>query len=217
MTFTSWRAGPFDAYQVPVDRSGTEEPLLTGPYDRLPTSWSPDGKVLLYTELNPDTGMDIGLLSTEDGNTPQPLLHESWSERNAVFSPNGNWIAYESNQEGRYEIYVASYPGLIAKKVSTGGGGNPAWSGDGKELFYLRGDKMIAVSIETEPELRSTGPEVLFEGKYSTDSRRNYDVSGDGQRFLMVKESEDNSAKTQLIVVLNWFEELKRLVPSGKK
>jgi dipeptidyl aminopeptidase/acylaminoacyl peptidase len=219
LTFTSWRAGagPFDAYHVRVDRSGTEEPLLTGPYDRLPTSWSPDGKVLLYTELNPDTGMDIGLLSTEDGNTPQPLLHESWSERNAVFSPNGNWIAYESNQEGRYEIYVASYPGLITKKVSTGGGGNPAWSGDGKEVFYLRGDKMIAVSIETEPELRTTGSEVLFEGKYSTDSRRNYDVSGDGQRFLMVKESEDHSAETQLVVVLNWFEELKRLVPSGKK
>lgn len=107
--------------------------------------------------------------------------------------------------------------GLSRSKVSTGGGCNPAWSGDGKELFYLRGDKMIAVSIETDPELRSTGSEVLFEGKYSTDSRRNYDVSGDGRRFLMVKESEDQPAATQLIVVLNWFEELKRLVPTGKK
>jgi serine/threonine-protein kinase len=215
LTFSSWRMGPFDVYQMPVDRSDTEEPLLTGSYDQIPTSWSPDGKTLLYTEINPDTGMDICLLSTEDGNIPQPLLHESWTERNAVFSPNGNWIAYQSSQEGQTEIYVASYPELIAKKVSTSGGRHPLWSGDGKELFYLRGDKMIAMSIETEPQLRSTGSEVMFEGEYSSDTRRNYDVSRGGQRFLMVKESEKQPA-SQLIVVLNWFDELKRLVPSQK-
>ncbi len=216
LTFTSGRAGPFNAYWVPVDRSGAEEPLLTEPLEQVATSWSPDGKLLLYNEINPDTGWHIGLLSTEDGNTPQPLLHESWSGRSGVFSPDGHWIAYQSGREGRSEIYVSPYPGRGGQKISTEGGNNPVWSGDGTELFYLRGDKMIAVSIETEPQFRVTGSEVLFEEKYLKDFRRNYDVSGDGQRFLMVKESEEQPGASQLVVVLNWFEELKRLVPTEK-
>jgi len=219
LAFTSYRTGPFDVYWMPANWSSTEEPLVAGPYDQIATSWSPDGKTLLFTESNPDTGYDIGLLSTEDGNMPQLLLHESWDERNAVFSPDGNWIAYQSNSEGSDEVYVTPYPGLIPKKISTGGGCNPAWSRDGKELFYRVGDKLIAVSIETEPEFKVTGSEVLFEIRslaWTDDWCRNYDVSGDGLRFLMVKQDEEESAANQLVVVQNWFEELKRLVSTGK-
>lgn len=217
LTFTSYRAGPFDVYSMPANRSGPEELLLTGPCDHIATSWSPDGKVLLFIEINPDTGEDIGLLSGDDANTPQPLLHETCAEVHAVFSPDGNWIAYQSDQEGQNEVYVTPYPGLVAKKISTGGGYYPLWSGNGKELFYLCGDKMIAATIETKPEFKVTGYEVLFEGQYFTGLNRNYDVSPDGQRFLMIKESEEQPSAAQLILVLNWFEELKRLVPSGNR
>ncbi|MHC4327374.1 MAG: protein kinase domain-containing protein [Planctomycetota bacterium] len=216
LTFTSWRAGPFDIYRVPVDRSGNDEPLVTGPYDQVATSWSPDSKILLFTETSPVTGEDIWFLSVEDSNTPRPLLCESWNERSGVFSPDGNWIAYQSDREGSDEVYVTPFPGPVAKKISTGGGHQPMWSRDGKELFYRAGDKMKAAIIETEPEFTVTDSEELFAGKHLAGWGRSYDVSGDGQRFLMVKEGEEKRAATQLIVVLNWFEELKRLVPTGK-
>jgi serine/threonine-protein kinase len=90
LTFTSYRAGPFDVYSMPADRSGPEELLLTGSCDHIATAWSPDGKVLLFIEINPDTGEDIGLLSTDDANTPRPLLHETCAEVHAIFSPDGN-------------------------------------------------------------------------------------------------------------------------------
>ncbi|MHC4556376.1 MAG: protein kinase domain-containing protein [Planctomycetota bacterium] len=216
LTFTSYRAGPFNVYSMPVNRSNPEEPLLTGPNDQIATSWSPDGKVLLFCELNVNTGQDIWTLPSEDGNVPRPLLCESWDEVPAAFSHDGKWIAYQSDQEGQFEVYVTPYPEPIPKKISTGGGYSPVWSADGKELFYRNGEKMIAVTIETEPELKVTNSEVLFEEQYYTGTGSNYDVSRDGQRFLMVKESEDQPSATQLIVVLNWFEELKRLVPSGE-
>ena len=203
-------------YEIPTNRSSTAEPIIEGPNDQIATSWSPDCKVLLFNEISPVTGYDISCLYTQEEKTQQSLLHESWIERNAVFSADGNWIAYQSDQEGLNQVYVSPYPEPAPKKISTGGGYNPLWSPDGKEIFYRNGDKMIAVTVETEPELKVIASEVLFEGQYYTDSNRSYDVSQDGQRFLMVKESKDQPATTQLIIVHNWFEELKRLVPTGK-
>ncbi|UCC98962.1 MAG: PD40 domain-containing protein, partial [Phycisphaerales bacterium] len=213
LTFTSYPNGPYDAYWMPASRSSPKEPLVTGPYDQIASSWSPDGKMLLFTEDSPVTGRDIWLLPVEDGNAPRSFLCESWDEWGAVFSPDGDWIAYASEAEGTSEVYVTPYPEPVPQKISTDGGYHPVWSRDGKELFYRCGDKMMALTIETEPEFRVIDSEVLFEGQYLTGARRNYDVSGDGQRFLMVKESEEQPAATQLIVVLNWFDELKRLVP----
>ena len=214
LTFTSYRAGPFDVYWIPSNRSSPEKQLITGPNDQMASSWSPDGKVLLFTEISPVTGYDIWYLSTEDSNTAHPLICDSGTEQNAAFSPDGNWIAFESDREGRFEVYVSPFPKPVPKKISTGGGYHPIWSADGKELFYRNGDKMIAVTIETEPELKIVKSEVLFEGKYYTSADRNYDVSSDGRRFLMVKESDDQPSASQLIVVHNWFEELNRLVPT---
>jgi serine/threonine-protein kinase len=217
LTFTSYPEAPYDAYWMPASRSSPEEPLVTGPYDQIATSWSPDGRVLLFTEDSPITGRDIWLLPIEDGNTPRSLLCESWDEWCAVFSPDGEWIAYVPEAEGTSEVYVTPYPELIPQKVSTDGGYHPVWSRDGKELFYRCGDKMMALTIETESEFRVIDSKVLFEGQYLTGLRQNYDVSSDGQRFLMVKESDDQPAASQLIVVLNWFEELKRLAPTEKE
>ena len=214
LTFIS--GGKWNIYEIPTNRSSTAESIIEGSNDQVATSWSPDGQVLLFNEINPVTGYDILCLYAEDENTQQSLIHESWIERNAVFSPDGNWIAYQSNQEGLNQVYVSPFPEPAPKKISTGGGYNPLWSPDGKELFYRNGDKMIAVTVQTEPEIRVIASEVLFEGQYYTDSNRSYDVSQDGQRFLMIKESKDQPATTQLIVAHNWFEELKRLVPTGK-
>ena len=204
-------------YEIPTNRSSTAEPIIEGPNDQVATCWSPDGKVLLFNEISPVTGYDISCFYTKDENKQQSLIHESWVERNAVFSPDGNWIAYQSDQEGLNQVYVSPYPEPDPKKISTGGGYNPLWSPDGKEIFYRNGDKMIAVTVETKSEIKVMAYEMLFEGQHYTDSNRSYDVSQDGQRFLMVKESEDQPATTQLIVVHNWFKELKRFVPTGKK
>ncbi|MHC4695034.1 MAG: hypothetical protein ACYS67_20070, partial [Planctomycetota bacterium] len=102
------------------------------------------------------------------------------------------------------------------EKISTDGGCQPLWSQDSNELFYRSGDKMIAVTFETEPKFRVTSRDVVFEGKYLTGLYRNYDVSKDGQRFLMIKEAEEQPAATQLIVIVNLYDELKRLFSKGK-
>jgi len=214
LTFASYRDGPFNLYWIPTDRSSPEEPLLLpGPDDQVGTSWSSDGRVLLFDQLNAKTGWDLCSFSVEDSNMPQSVICEAGRQQNAVFSPDGGWIAYKSDQEGQDEVYVSPYPKLAPKKISIGGGIHPIWSSDGKELFYRDEDRMIAVTIETEPELVATKFEVLFEEQFYTGMYRSYDVSRDGQRFLMVKETEEQSSANQLIVVHNWFEELKRLVP----
>ena len=222
LTFATFRAGPFEEYWMPADGSGTEEPLLTGSTDQTANSWSPDGKVLLFTKTNPATGNDVLAFCTEDANSPQPLLRESYNEYNGVFSPDGRWIAYESDQEGQLEVYVTGYPAPGEKhKVSTDGGNEPLWSPAGRELFYRNGDKVMVVTVDTNT-LRfdiAKPPETLFEGQYLVTpfGATNFDISPDGQRFLMIKESEEQPSAAQLIVVLNWFEELKRLVPSAKR
>jgi Tol biopolymer transport system component len=126
-----------------------------------------------------------------------------------------------SDESGRYEIYVQPYPGPGGKRqISTDGGAEPVWNPNGRELFYRSGDKMMAVDITTQPNFTVGKPQMLFEGPYApiAATTRNYDVSPDGQRFLMLKTSEQaQAAPTQINVVLNWFEELKQKVPVGKK
>jgi len=137
------------------------------------------------------------------------------------FSPDGRWLAYISNESGRYEIYVQPYPGPGGKwQISTEGGTEPAWNQNRRELFYRSGEKMIAVDIATQPNFSAGKPRMLFEGPYLPASipMANYDVSPDGQRFLMLKPVEqEGAAPTQINVVLNWFAELNQKVPTGKK
>jgi eukaryotic-like serine/threonine-protein kinase len=137
------------------------------------------------------------------------------------FSPDGHWLAYISDESGRYEIYVQPYPGPGGKwQVSTDGGSEPVWNPNGKELFYRSGDKMMVVDVTTQPGFSAGKSRVLFAGPYlpsPSGGFRFYDVSADGQRFLMLKESEQATALTQIVVVQNWFEELKQKVPSGKQ
>ncbi len=213
LTFTTYREGPFSVYWMPADGSSAEKPLVTGILDREAFSWSPDGKKLLFVETDPCTGEDIWIYSIEDVNTTRPLLYGTSNEREAVFSPDGDWIAYVSEEEkDRPEVYVTPYPKLAPEeKISTDGGCQPLWSQDSNELFYRSGDKMMAATFETEPKFKVTEFEELFEGQYLTGMYRNYDVSKDGQRFLMIKEAEAQPGAAQLMFAFK-----KRLVPTGK-
>jgi Tol biopolymer transport system component len=217
VVFSSRRAGPDNLYWKPADGSGEAESLSTQQNIQVPNSWSPDGSVLAYTvvpEQGSAAGRDIWLLPREG--EPSPLIATSSDEFGAAFSPDGRWVAYVSNETGRTEVYVQPYPGPGAKHpISTGGGMEPAWSADGRELFYRSpaGDQMFVVAVVSEPGFSASKPETLFEGRYTASTAgSSYDVSRDGRRFLMVRE-EQGAALTELRVVLNWFEELKRLVP----
>ncbi len=219
IAFQSNREGPGNIFWQLADGSGGLERLTSSPYLQAPLSWSPNGQLLAFFEVNPTTQRDIWVLRVGDRKA-QPFLRTQFDEAVPQFSPDGRWLAYISNEPGRYEIYVKPYPGPGGKwQISTEGGTEPAWNRNGRELFYRSGDKMMAVDIATQPGFAAGKPRILFEGPYAPAPfpTTNYDVSPDGQRFLMVKPSEQGAAPTQINVVLNWFEELKRRVPVGIK
>ena len=203
-------------YSRTADGSGEPETLLTGEQAMVPFSWTPDGQVLTFFEAG-----DIWTVSLDGDRSP--YLVSSFFEGNHDLSPDGQWMAYNSDESGQSEIYIQRYPNLGDKvTISTGGGTEPLWSPDGSELFYRNfdGDRMMVVAVMTEPTLRVSRPEVLFEGPYRQGIRGglNYDVSSDGQRFLMLSVGQDGDAEaaptnTTLALVENWFQELQRLVP----
>jgi serine/threonine-protein kinase len=166
-----------------------------------------------------DPTRDLYTLPLREGK-PQPFLRTPSSETAPRFSPDGHFITYTSDESGRYEIYVRPYPGPGGKwQISTAGGTEPVWNPKGRELFYREGNRMMAVDVTTQPAFSAGKPKMLFEGPYVPQPRTfpNYDVSPDGQRFLMLKAIEQAQAPAQINVVLNWFEELKQKVPAGKK
>jgi Tol biopolymer transport system component len=202
-----------------ADGSGAVEPLTNESLapNNFPGGWSPDGQTLVFVEQAPSFA--IWLLPLKD-RKPQPFGQSRSDETAPRFSPDGHWIAYRSNESGRNEVYIRPYPGPGGKwQISTEGGTEPVWNPKGGELFYRNGSKMMAVDVVTQPTLSAGKPRMLFEGAYvlSPRSSANYDVSPDGQRFLMVEASEQGQAPAQINVVLNWFEELKRRVPNGTK
>jgi serine/threonine-protein kinase len=192
-----------------VSADGTGELDTLVPAERLQAahSWSPDGERLAYYQINPATARDIFLLS-RDG-TPTSFLSTPANERSPVFSPDGRWIAYASDETGRDEVYLAlSDDPQERHQISTGGGRAPVWSRDGRELYYRNRAAVMAVEIRTSPALRISAPQLLFEGPYEPDPAPsgsvNYDVAPDG-RFLMVQ----SAPLTEIHVVLNWMEELR--------
>ena len=150
----------------------------------------------------------------------EPFLRTQFNEGAPAFSPNGHWLAYMSDESGRYEVYVQPYPGPGGKyQVSTEGGTEPVWNRNGKELFYRSGNRMMAADVTTQPSFSLGQSKMLFQGEYlrSPGTVVDYDVSGDGQRFLMIKPTDQTLSLNQIVVVQNAFEELKRGVPAGNK
>lgn len=207
-------------YWMRPDGSGIER-LTTGEFNEVPQDWSPDGKTLIYYETNSTTGYDLWTLTFDRERTVEPLLVTPFNELSARVSPDGRHLAYLSDRSGRQEVYVQPFPGPgEPRQVSTDGGTEPVWARSGRELFYRQGEKMMVVDVSLSSVVTAARPRLLFEGRYErsflVSGLRFYDVSPDGQRFLMVK-SDTPTAPRQLHLVVNWFEELKRLVPSGRK
>ncbi|HXP80245.1 MAG TPA: protein kinase [Verrucomicrobiae bacterium] len=205
-------------YGQPADGSGTVEELATGDISRnaVPLSVSPNGQELAFSEDRQTRS--IYILSFKD-RAPR-LFDQSPSYESAPqFSPDGHWIAYISPESGRNEVYVRPYPGPGGKyQISTEGGTEPMWNPKGRELFYRDRQKMMAIEyMTTQAAFTASKPKVLFEGPYTPSPRSSpdYDVSHDGQRFLMLKASEQSPG--QINVVLNWTADLKQKAPAGNK
>ena len=215
----------------PADGSTSEVLLAATESPGFPVSWSADNRFLSFLTSTPETRQDIWVLPLDgdprqagaEGRKPSPWLATRSNETAPMFSPDGRWLAYVSNESGRYEVYVRPYPGPGEKwQISSEGGRQPAWAHSGRELFYRIGDKMMVVDVTTGPSFSAGKPRILFEGSYTHAAGpaevlfSNYDISPDDQRLLMVQESDAAMAATQINVVLNWFEELKQKVPTGK-
>jgi len=225
LVYRAAREGTRNLFWRAADGTGAEERLTTGENPQQPDSWSPDGQLLVFVDSSPAGDNDIWLFRLGDpsagsgqagqGRKREPLLQTRFNETRARFSPDGRWIAYQSNESGRNEIYVRPFPGPSSRsQISAEGGIDAAWNPNGRELFYRNGNKMMAVDIATQPVFSASTPRLLFEGDYLLNLvfSPGYDVSRDGQRFLMAI-ARDPTSDTQINVVLNWFEELKRRVP----
>ena len=210
----SWKA---------ADGTGEVEPLAESP-NQFPQAFSPDGTALVFEETT--AGFDLGVLTLEGERGSTLVLQTEFDERNAALSPDGRWIAYQSNESGVDEVYVRPFPDVETGRwqVSSDGGAWPLWGPEGRELFYGGRQGMMAVAVDTEPTFSPGTPERLFgtAGVYASSQtavgrgRRQAAVSPDGERFLMLRlgiAGSDSPATAQINVVLNWFEELNRLVP----
>jgi Tol biopolymer transport system component len=212
IVFTSGRAGQYNIYMKPADGSGDAERLTVHEHQQKASSWSPDGRVLLLNVVDPDSGGDIYQLSLDDDRTLTPFLKTPFFELNPKFSPDGRWVAYGSTESGRWEVYVRAYPSGEKHLVSVEGGRQPFWHPNGRELFFTSGSSLKAVSFSDRPSLHVGAPRTLFElSSVPGLNNENIDVSANGERFLVAEKEEIR----QLNVVLNWFEELKRLVPTN--
>ena len=215
ITFSSKRTGTFDLYSRPVDLNGPARLLLDAEDAVVPGSWTPDGQTLVYYAVNADTQRDLWMLRT--GEKPLPFRVTEFNESNPRLSPDGRWVAYASDQSSESRIYVRPFPeGDAVIPISTGPGVQALWSRDGRSLFYRDQNRVLEVEVQTAPEFSVGETTLLFEEPYALASANSgmqtYDVTADGQQFLMVSETQTTA---ELTVVLNWFEELKARVPTN--
>ena len=216
VTYSSTRETTINLYSRPVDFSGPEELLLERPESLIAGGWSSDGQTFVYYQTTGATNRDIWAL-LPNGET-RPLRATEFNELAPRLSPDGRWVAFVSNQDGRNRIYMQPLSGGRLVPVSTGPGNEPVWSRDGRELFYRDDDRMMVVDVVLGPDATVGTPRVLFEGRFATDPSgvgiANYDVALDGQSFIMVTDSRgDDGMPPTMALVENWFEELKARVP----
>jgi hypothetical protein len=220
-----YRSGPmgrFQLWQVPADRSRPAQRLRLDVRSAGAESFHPNGRVVAYTD-NSYGGkpVTIGVMSIEGDPEPQPLDETTFAQGSPKFSPDGRWLAYCTNESGRPEVYVKPFPGPGAKvQVSNEGGTDPVWRRDGRELFYRNGDRMMVVQIAAGDALASARPVELWRGPYSAGmstscgapglTSSNYDVTPDGQRFLMIRDEDDSTTSAdRMVLVLGFAQEMR--------
>lgn len=205
LTFSSSRGGgPSDLYVVQTDRPAAPELLVASEFDKAAGSWLHDGSTLVFTEYHPDTGADLWILDAA-AERARPFVRTQFNEYAPAFSPDGRYIAYTTDESGRPEIQLVSYPDATGKRqLSTEGGAEPVWSRDDRELFYRRGDRLMRVDMSRGPEEAGI-PVTVFEGKYVTGTvtLANYDISADGTHFLIV-QADAAAPPAAFFVTIGW-------------
>lgn len=225
IVFRTGRMMAFRMEMMPADRSRPPEPLPGEGRSQNAESWAPDGHAIAYTATTEQAGSHIMVASLEGDRKSQRFLDINAPAGSPKFSPDGKWLAYCSNESGKAQVYVQAYPGPGARiQVSNDGGTDPVWKRTGGELYFRDGDKMMAVAVSTSPTFSSGRPRMLWQSRYSHGmstscgpagaTSSNYDVTADGKRFLMIKdEAPDTALSKQIVVVLGWADELRRLNP----
>jgi len=207
-------------YRKAVEGTSPAEPVLSAEqlegiehFPQMPTGVSPDGRWLLFDLIHPERRFDI-MLAPLDGGQPRPLVATDASEVLASVSPDGRWVSFISDRTGRYEVYVRPFPdGDQEWQISSGGGDDPRWSPTGEELFYLDGANLMSVRYSSNENFEVSKPLLVLENALLSIPGLSFDVSGDGQRFVVNRPIDAGTTTTRLHLVSNWFEELKGLVP----
>lgn len=222
LIFASDRAGFADLFRKPTRGGAAYEVLQSSLNARYTTSISGDGRFLLYSEQNDQTEVDVWVLDTTEPDKPRPLIQTGFLDAQASFSPDGQWIAYMSDESGGPEVYVRPFTGEGRRlRVSADGGHSPLWGPDGSQLFFWSNANMfMSAPISLGRELTAGEAERLFGDQYLTISSTGglgndvqYDVAPDGQTFVMIRRDDQEIA--DMVLVTNWFDELKRLAPTA--
>ena len=230
IVFASDREGPMGLFSTTPDGTGrvSRLALFKDALRVQPHSWSADGTQLVFFYVSYSRGIgdspsggvvDVGVLRPDGKSAPEPLLNAPSVEQTPAVSPDGKWIAYSSNETGQEEVYIQRFPELGQKRrISTGGGLDPMWAPDGTRLFYYAfpPTKMMMVPITKSPVITVGAPQVVFEREYyrPLPGTRTHSISADGNRLLMIKSGRPSNAANRIHIVVNWFDELQRLLPN---
>jgi serine/threonine-protein kinase len=198
---------PRQVYLMPADGSTTPEQLRQSERAEVPDSWTANGNLLAFTRSEP-SGLDVWVLDMSGRGQARPVLTTRFNEVHPRFSPDGRWLAYVSDESGRFEVYVRPFPGPGPKRlVSNGGGTEPRWRADGREIFYRIADAVMAAEVSLTPAIRVSNPRLLFKGAFRTAvSWQTWDVLPDGQRFLLIQDFA--RPRTAVTMVQNWVQSL---------
>jgi Tol biopolymer transport system component len=212
IAFDSNRTGTYALYQKPSNGTQKEQVVFADPAVKFTTSWSPDGKYVLFDRIDPQAKgkTAIWVLPRFGDHKVFPLISTDFNNTYSQFSPDGRWVAYDSNESGKDEIYAVAFPNATARfQISTAGGGNPQWRGDGKELYYTDADnKIMAVDVASRGDSLEIGtPHALWQPRLEPVNPP-YAATTDGKRFLANELPLQSTS--QLTVTFNWDGDLKK-------
>ncbi|MCI0447157.1 protein kinase, partial [bacterium] len=204
IVFSLMSEGPRSISEKDFDPAAPEKSVINMEHDLNMPVWSTDGKYLAFESLSGEQGTDIYIADLSKEGKPQPLLATPFNEAFAAFSPDGRWLAYVSDESGKDEVYIRSFLEPVTRiQISTQGGTGPLWSHDGKELFYSYGRQMMVVQLAYSPEFSASVPSKLFDGPFVWERAGNYDITPDGQRFVMIYRGTPEGATEVVRVITN--------------